>query len=58
MRALLRGVRWYLREIGGTARWEEHLAHCAEHGHAPPSRREFERARADARAATPGARCC
>lgn len=52
------GVRWYLREIGGTARWEAYLEHCREHGHEPVSRGAFERARTDAKASTPGARCC
>ena len=58
MRTLLREVRWYLRQIDGRARWEEHLRSCAEHGHPPLSRREFERRRADARAASVSARCC
>jgi len=56
--SLVSGVRWYLREIGGTARWEAYLEHCREHGHEPVSRGAFERARTDAKAATPGARCC
>ena len=53
-----RGVRWYVRALAGETRWDDYLAHCAEHGHAPVSRREFERARADARAASPTSRCC
>ena len=53
-----RGLRWYLRAVSGETRWDEYLARCAEHGHAPASRREFERARADARAANPASRCC
>ncbi|TNM69935.1 YbdD/YjiX family protein [Streptomyces sp. NP160] len=57
-RQAVAGVRWYLREIGGTARWEAYLERCREHGHEPVSRREFERARTDAKAASPGARCC
>ena len=52
------GVRWYLREFTGEARWDDYLAHCAEHGHAPMSRYEFERQRSDAAEANPGARCC
>ncbi|MFB9376918.1 YbdD/YjiX family protein [Kineococcus gynurae] len=55
---VLAGIRWYLREIGGTARWEEYLRECGRHGHEPVSRREFERRRTDARAAVPGGRCC
>jgi uncharacterized short protein YbdD (DUF466 family) len=52
------GVRWYLREFTGEARWDDYLAHCAEHGHAPMSRYEFERQRTDAAERNPGARCC
>jgi uncharacterized short protein YbdD (DUF466 family) len=52
------GVRWYLREWSGEARWDDYLRHCAEHGHQPMSRREFERRRADERERTPVSRCC
>jgi uncharacterized short protein YbdD (DUF466 family) len=51
-------VRWYLREFTGEARWDDYLAHCAEHGHTPMSRREFERRRADAAEKNPVSRCC
>ena len=54
----LRGLRWYARALAGETRWDDYLAHCAEHGHAPVSRREFERGRADAKAARPQSRCC
>ena len=53
-----RGVRWYLREFTGEARWDDYLRECAEHGHAPVSRREFERRRADAAERNPVSRCC
>jgi uncharacterized short protein YbdD (DUF466 family) len=53
-----RGVRWYLRECSGEARWDDYLRHCAEHGHEPMSRREFERRRADERERNPVSRCC
>ena len=53
-----RGVRWYLREWSGEARWDDYLRRCAEHGHTPMSRREFERIRAAAREGTPINRCC
>jgi hypothetical protein len=53
-----RGVRWYLREFSGEARWDDHLRECAEHGHEPLSRREFERRRADAAERNPVSRCC
>jgi uncharacterized short protein YbdD (DUF466 family) len=53
-----RGVRWYLREWSGEARWDDYLRHCAEHGHQPMSRREFERRRADELERNPVSRCC
>ncbi len=53
-----RGLRWYLREVSGEGRWDAYLRECAAHGHAPVSRREFERWRADAAAASPVQRCC
>jgi uncharacterized short protein YbdD (DUF466 family) len=52
------GVRWYLKEFTGEARWDDYLAHCAEHGHAPMSRYEFERQRTDAAERNPVSRCC
>jgi uncharacterized short protein YbdD (DUF466 family) len=51
-------VRWYLREWSGEARWDDYLRRCAEHGHQPMSRREFERRRADERERHPVSRCC
>jgi uncharacterized short protein YbdD (DUF466 family) len=56
--AAWRGVRWYLREWSGEARWDDYLARCTEHGHPPMSRREFERRRDDARERAGVARCC
>ncbi|MBB3675737.1 YbdD/YjiX family protein [Modestobacter versicolor] len=53
-----RGVRWYLREFTGEARWDDHLRECAAHGHEPLTRREFERRRADAAERNPVSRCC
>jgi uncharacterized short protein YbdD (DUF466 family) len=53
-----RGVRWYLREFSGEARWDHYLQHCTEHGHTPMSRREFERQRADAAESAAINRCC
>ena len=53
-----RGVRWYLKEFTGEARWDDYLGHCEEHGHTPMSRYEYERARTDAAEKNPIARCC
>jgi Selenoprotein, putative len=53
-----RGVRWYLREFTGEARWDVYLRDCVEHGHEPVSRREFERRRSDLAERNPVSRCC
>jgi uncharacterized short protein YbdD (DUF466 family) len=53
-----RGVRWYLREFTGEARWDDYLQHCTEHGHTPMSRYEFERRRSDELEENPISRCC
>ena len=52
------GVRWYLREFTGEARWDRYLEHCAAHGHEPMTRREYERRRSDALEANPVTSCC
>ena len=52
------GVRWYLKEFTGEARWDDYLSHCAENGHTPMTRREFERQRSDAAERNPASRCC
>ena len=53
-----RGVRWYLREWSGEARWDRYLEECEQHGHPPLSRREYERRRSDAAERNPASRCC
>ena len=53
-----RGVRWYLREVTGEAKWDGYLARCAEEGRTPMSRREYERHRADHKERTAQGRCC
>ncbi|KRB77256.1 hypothetical protein ASE01_10990 [Nocardioides sp. Root190] len=53
-----RGVRWYVREMTGEARWDEYAARCATEGTEPISRRAWERHRADEREHRPQSRCC
>jgi len=53
-----RGIRWYARECSGEARWDRYLEECERHGHAPLSRREYERQRSDAAERNPTSRCC
>lgn len=52
------GLRWYLREATGEARWDEYLAACAATGQEPLSRREFERHRDEHRERAGRSRCC
>jgi len=53
-----RGLRWYVRQATGEAKWDEYLAECRGQGTEPMTRREFERHRADHREAHPQSRCC
>jgi hypothetical protein len=53
-----RGVRWYVRQATGEAKWDEYVAGCRLQGTQPVSRREFERHRAEHREANPQSRCC
>ena len=53
-----RGLRWYVRQATGEAKWDEYLAGCRSQGAEPMSRREFERHRAEHREANPQSRCC
>ncbi len=60
VRQLIAGIRWYLREVSGEARYDRYLAHARQrHGDAAVlSRREFERRRTDALEAAQVSRCC
>lgn len=53
-----RGVRWYVREATGEARWDEYVERCAREGTEPVTRRAWERERADAKEGRPQSRCC
>jgi len=53
-----RGIRWYLKEASGEAKWDDYLSRCAAQGDEPMSRREFERRRADHKEHSPQSRCC
>jgi len=53
-----RGVRWYLRQFTGEAKWDEYVARCSREGTTPVSRREFERHRAEHKESNPQTRCC
>ena len=53
-----RGIRWYLRQATGEAKWDEYLDRCRSEGAQPMTRREFERHRAQHRERNPQTRCC
>ena len=53
-----RGIRWYLKQLTGEAKWDEYLARCRSDGAEPMSRRDFERHRAEHQENNPQARCC
>lgn len=57
---LLSGVRWYLREISGSAAYDRFCRrHLHQHPDTPvPSRRAYERLRARQREERPQSRCC
>lgn len=57
---LLRGIRWYVREISGEADYERFCRrHASHHPGVPvPSRRAYERLRARYREEHPQSRCC
>ncbi|WP_299057539.1 YbdD/YjiX family protein [uncultured Nocardioides sp.] len=52
------GVRWYVRELSGEAKWDDHLERCRRDGLEPMTRREFERHRSEALERNPQRRCC
>jgi hypothetical protein len=62
MRAALltasRGIRWYLKQATGEAKWDEYLDRCRMEGTERMSRRGFERHRAEHKESTPQSRCC
>ena len=53
-----RGIRWYVKQLTGEAKWDEYLDRCRRQGAEPMSRRDFERHRAEYQENNPQARCC
>jgi uncharacterized short protein YbdD (DUF466 family) len=53
-----RGIRWYLKQATGEAKWDEYLERCRNEDDEPMSRRDFERHRAEHKENHPQARCC
>lgn len=53
-----RGIRWYLKQATGEAKWDDYLDHCSNERVAPMSRGDFERHRAEHKESNPQSRCC
>ena len=53
-----RGIRWYLKQVTGEAKWDEYLERCRREDVQPMSRRDFERHRTRHTETNPQARCC
>ncbi|MBA2770270.1 MAG: YbdD/YjiX family protein [Sporichthyaceae bacterium] len=53
-----RGIRWYLKQATGEAKWDEYLDGCRSEDREPMSRRDFERHRSEHRENNPQSRCC
>ena len=53
-----RGIRWYLKQVTGEAKWDEYLERCSSEDAEPMSRRDFERHRAEHKENSPQSRCC
>jgi hypothetical protein len=53
-----RGIRWYLRQASGEAKWDEYVSECQSKGLESMSRRAFERHRADHQENASQSRCC
>ena len=53
-----RGIRWYLKQATGEAKWDEYLERCRNEEVEPMSRRDFERHRTEHKENNPQSRCC
>ena len=54
----VRGIRWYLKQVSGEAKWDEYLERARSEDVEPMSRRDFERHRSEHKENNPQARCC
>jgi hypothetical protein len=54
----VRGIRWYLKQVSGEAKWDEYLERARSEDVEPLSRRDFERHRSEHTENNPQARCC
>jgi len=54
----VRGIRWYLKQVSGEAKWDEYLERARHEDVEPMTRRDFERHRSEHKENNPQARCC
>jgi len=54
----VRGIRWYLKQVSGEAKWDEYLERARSEDMEPMSRRDFERHRSEHKENNPQTRCC
>ena len=54
----VRGIRWYLKQVSGEAKWDEYLERARSEDMEPMSRWDFERHRSEHKENNPQARCC
>jgi len=54
----VRGIRWYLKQVSGEAKWDEYLERARSEDVESLSRRDFERHRSEHTENNPQARCC
>jgi uncharacterized short protein YbdD (DUF466 family) len=53
-----RGIRWYVKQATGEAKWDVYLDRCRDENVAAMSRRDFERHRAKHKENSTQTRCC
>jgi uncharacterized short protein YbdD (DUF466 family) len=53
-----RGLRWYVKQLTGEAKWDEYLDRCRRENSKPMTRSEFERHRSDHQERSTQSRCC
>jgi len=54
----VRGIRWYLKQVSGEAKWDEYLERARHEDVEPMTRRDFERHRSEHKENNPQVRCC
>ena len=58
VRTAASGLRWYVRQLTGEAKWDEYLERCRSEGSDPMTRKDFERHRTEHQERSSRSRCC